>query len=509
MARIPTITFQGGPPDSAGTVPIKDPGTTGVERKSGQWFDPLDPNDFTKVYNDPFLKRYFTALLKKQWGSNMMKFRGVKMPGGVELNGREIYDDAEREIDNINDLRVKPSYPFLLQVFSDYDKRIISKTDVLEIMNLIQSYVYRRVIVPGTGTSGHNKSFAALDNHIDKENSQTYVDSIKGFFLSLTGYRRFPSDEEFQEHLKTTDVYDQQSCSYMLLRLENASREKERINPESVSIEHIMPQNRQLSETWQKELGNDWRQIQDKWLHTLGNLTITELNSEMSDKSFEEKKEIAFKNTPYNLSSSLREIENWNKDEIEKRANKLLDLALKVWKFPELSEELRTKYREQIDSDDDSDDDSEEEDLEEISHGWENRRKNADETIIKMQDELIKKIEEQFDCVAMPHRKWFWFYTKEGWEKNRRSIRNCFLVLSCGKKTFRAFYRVDPGTYNNSPNAQSLPAGKGWFFKHGRKTERRMRVGWSFGKGGNVISECLEQIEHAYHTTKEQLNYKD
>ena len=61
----------------------------------------LDPNSFTKVYNDSFLKRYLTALIKRQWGQNLIKFRGVKLPGGIELNGREIYEDAEREIDEI------------------------------------------------------------------------------------------------------------------------------------------------------------------------------------------------------------------------------------------------------------------------------------------------------------------------------------------------------------------------------------------------------------------------
>jgi len=61
----------------------------------------LDPNDFTKVYNDSFLKRYLTALIKRQWGQNLIKFRGVKLPGGIELNGREIYEDAEKEISDI------------------------------------------------------------------------------------------------------------------------------------------------------------------------------------------------------------------------------------------------------------------------------------------------------------------------------------------------------------------------------------------------------------------------
>ena len=61
----------------------------------------LDPNDFTKVYNDPFLKRYFDALCKKQWGQNLIKFQGVQLPGGVQLNGREIYEDGQRELDEI------------------------------------------------------------------------------------------------------------------------------------------------------------------------------------------------------------------------------------------------------------------------------------------------------------------------------------------------------------------------------------------------------------------------
>jgi hypothetical protein len=62
----------------------------------------LDPNDFTKVYNDSFLKRYLTALIKRQWGQNLIKFRGVKLPGGIELNGRELYEDAEKELDEIS-----------------------------------------------------------------------------------------------------------------------------------------------------------------------------------------------------------------------------------------------------------------------------------------------------------------------------------------------------------------------------------------------------------------------
>lgn len=61
----------------------------------------LDPSSFTKVYNDSFMKKYLTALMKKQWGQNLIKFRGVKLPGGIELNGRELYEDAEKELEDI------------------------------------------------------------------------------------------------------------------------------------------------------------------------------------------------------------------------------------------------------------------------------------------------------------------------------------------------------------------------------------------------------------------------
>jgi hypothetical protein len=74
----------------------------------------LNPNDFTKVYNDPFLKKYFTALMKKQWGQNLIKFRGVKLPGGVELNGREIYEDALVEIEKLEE---RSTYEYELPPF--------------------------------------------------------------------------------------------------------------------------------------------------------------------------------------------------------------------------------------------------------------------------------------------------------------------------------------------------------------------------------------------------------
>jgi len=77
----------------------------------------LDPADFSKIYNDSFLKKYLTSLIKRQWGQNLIKFRGVKLPGGIEFNGREIYEDAERELEQIKrDMALEyelPPYDFI------------------------------------------------------------------------------------------------------------------------------------------------------------------------------------------------------------------------------------------------------------------------------------------------------------------------------------------------------------------------------------------------------------
>jgi hypothetical protein len=77
----------------------------------------LNPNDFTKVYNDSFLKQYLTSLIKRQWGQNLIKFRGVKLPGGIELNGRELYDDGQRELDDLKQRMASeyelPPYDFI------------------------------------------------------------------------------------------------------------------------------------------------------------------------------------------------------------------------------------------------------------------------------------------------------------------------------------------------------------------------------------------------------------
>jgi type I restriction enzyme R subunit len=160
---------------------------------------------------------------------------------------------------------------------------------------------------------------------------------------------RFPRDEEFRSAFLVRDVYNFRSRNYLLRKLENYSQ-KELVNIESCTIEHIMPQNEQLSTVWQEELGPNWQEIHEKYLHTIGNLTLTGYNSELSDHSFQEKRDMegGFAHSPIRLNNGLARLEHWNKEEIERRAESLAELAVKVWPISRLSPEQISKYSKQL-----------------------------------------------------------------------------------------------------------------------------------------------------------------
>jgi predicted transport protein len=134
--------------------------------------------------------------------------------------------------------------------------------------------------------------------------------------------------------------------TYWLRKLENYNR-KERVEIDEYTIEHIMPQNPNLSKEWKRELGSDWERVHETWLHTLGNLTLTGYNSEYSDRPFLEKRDMenGFKDSPIKLNHSLINIDIWNEESIIERSKVLSEVALKVWKYPKLSNEVIDLYR--------------------------------------------------------------------------------------------------------------------------------------------------------------------
>jgi len=143
------------------------------------------------------------------------------------------------------------------------------------------------------------------------------------------------------------DIYNFRNRNYLFKKLENYDR-KEPVDLGDYTTEHIMPQNEDLSPEWQAELGSNWKDIQANWLHTIGNLTLTGYNPELSDKSFREKRDMkgGFRDSPIRLNHSLASLDQWNDPEIQQRAQELASVAVKIWPIPKLSPEILSKYSE-------------------------------------------------------------------------------------------------------------------------------------------------------------------
>ncbi len=163
-------------------------------------------------------------------------------------------------------------------------------------------------------------------------------------FGSLTGNQKFPNNDEFKKLFITIDFYHFKKTKYFLERLENFDT-KEPVDTQECTIEHIMPQI--LTEEWKRDLGGNFQAIHEKYLHTIGNLTLTGYNKKYSNNSFQEKRnmEKGFNQSPLRLNQSLKDLEPFGEKEIEKRANDLADWALKIWTYPKLEAETLEKYK--------------------------------------------------------------------------------------------------------------------------------------------------------------------
>jgi uncharacterized protein with ParB-like and HNH nuclease domain/predicted transport protein len=255
---------------------------------------------------------------------------------------KEKNEDLKKLFSNILKLKVDVSYPFLLPVYNDYGSGLLSVNDFKEIIKLVENYVFRRAIC-GIPTNSLNKTFATLYKSIKP---QSYLESIQAAFQLMENYKRFPNDVEFEKEIVLKDVYNFRSRNYLLHNLENFNR-KEIVNTDDYTIEHIMPQNPKLNGKWQAMLGDNWQEIQKKYLHTLGNLTLTGYNPELSDNSFDLKKSMegGFDHSPLRLNTFMQTTEVWNEEKIQERAIELANKASKIWLAPNLHQEVLDKYK--------------------------------------------------------------------------------------------------------------------------------------------------------------------
>ncbi|GAA8542566.1 DUF262 and DUF1524 domain-containing protein [Helicobacter pylori] len=248
---------------------------------------------------------------------------------------KEADKDLNKALSFLVDLEMDVIYPLLLELYSDYSDGVLSKQDFIPIIALTESYICRKKVCE-PGSKGLNKVFPSFTKKINKDQ---YLESIEAHFLSLektTG--KFPKDSEFKDSFITIDFYKFKKNKYFLERLENFDT-KEPVDTQKCNIEHIMPQT--LTPKWQMDLGENFQAIHEKYLNTIGNLTLTGYNEKYSNNSFQEKRDMekGFKQSSLKLNQSLKDLESFGEKEIEKRANDLADWALKIWTYPNLDAE--------------------------------------------------------------------------------------------------------------------------------------------------------------------------
>lgn len=256
--------------------------------------------------------------------------------------GAETDKNLMRALKDLRELKVDVSYPFLLELFHDQEAGLLTMEELIAVVRIVENYVFRRAVctIP---TNSMNKTFSRFTASVDKER---YMESIQAQFLLLPSYRRFPTDAEFERDIQRRDLYHFRSKSYWLRRLENHGR-KEPFQIESYSVEHVMPQNEEVPAAWRKELGDEWERVWSTYLHTLGNLTLTGYNPELSDRPFLAKRDMVggFKDSAVRMNNDLGKLEHWNEEAIQARAATLAAKAVGVWPSPAITEEVLETHR--------------------------------------------------------------------------------------------------------------------------------------------------------------------
>lgn len=261
------------------------------------------------------------------------------------LYGDKAYNESINYcLASLKTLKQTTVYLFLFHVFDDYSNGVIEQSELEKVLKLLLGYCIRRIMceIPSNSLRGFFKTLYARVFFIP-ENKNHYYDAIVSFLQQITSRDVIPDDDDFLYALKNNNLYRKSAlCRYLLISIENQGKEK--IVTDSLSIEHIMPQNKSISKAWQQMLGENWTEDRDRWLHTLGNLTLTGHNSELGDRPFEKKKEMLeeYNTKVVRLNKDVIKADTWNAQSIKKRAARLSKEVFKL--FPIESPEEKISF---------------------------------------------------------------------------------------------------------------------------------------------------------------------
>jgi len=248
---------------------------------------------------------------------------------------RLIYPEFEPEVEiqkcfrRLNRIEVTTAYPLLLNFYSNYSEGLLEKSEFVEILKILENYLIRRFVC-NVPSNQLNKIFPTIYPQIKIR----YMDKIVEGFKTLLQSKGYPKDNEFLLRFKETKFYgggDRQIKTKLILEsLEEDYAHKETVPYENLTIEHVMPQT--LSQWWQNHLGDEWEETHDLFLHTIGNLTLTAYNTELSNDDFETKKN-TYNESHLELNKYFAQKETWTRRDIEERAETLSSQAINIWNY--------------------------------------------------------------------------------------------------------------------------------------------------------------------------------
>lgn len=242
--------------------------------------------------------------------------------------------DINKQLARLNRLEFTVCHPYLFDIFNDVKSENIDEEVARNVLIIIESYAFRKILVDNT-TQGLNKLFISLGKDIKKEElwKKQYLNILSFILLEKRASQRFPNNEEFENSLVNKEIYRLQAKNrnFLLESLENY-KSAYHVNLEELTVEHIMPQT--LTKEWKNKLGEKWQDIHKKYLHTLGNLSLTAKNQELSNHSFEDKQQIDFQISKLKLNFKLEGLEKWDDEKILERAKDLIKNAGNIWPYP-------------------------------------------------------------------------------------------------------------------------------------------------------------------------------
>lgn len=257
--------------------------------------------------------------------------------------------DLEKSFEVFRNINQTTAYPYMFHLMEKKAQKELDKEELCKILRFLESYYIRRLML-GKGNTGYSQIFPTLAKKINNQSSSsTYADKVYTHFANnLSGNQKFVLDEEFIKGLPDVDFYSDKNKKNIKLFLgkiiNSQTKEKIDINkPDAYSIEHIMPQT--LTEKWRKDLGENYQEIHEKFVNTIGNLTVTAYNSELSNKPFHIKKRDFYAKSSINITRKIAENEKWGESEIRERSKDIARRICSIW----ASNDLRS-YREKIDN---------------------------------------------------------------------------------------------------------------------------------------------------------------